>query len=123
MTGVQTCALPISAIDWRTWDPTAVTQEEVDAIEAPIARFLAGVSKREFLEEGHRREMLGYPVANVADTASDPQLAARGFWQDVVGPDGRTERHCGSFAIIDGARPALRAGGTGAARARQARRA
>lgn len=113
----------LAAIDWRTWDPTGVTQEEVDAIEAPIARFLAGVSKREFLEEGHRREMLGYPVANVADTASDPQLAARGFWQDVPGPDGHAERHCGSFAIVDGARAALRVGGAAATPARRAKRA
>ena len=82
----------LAEIDWRTWDPTGVTQDLVDAIETPIARFLAGVSKRKFLEEGHRREMLGYPVANVADTAADPQLAERGFWQDVPGPDGRVER-------------------------------
>jgi crotonobetainyl-CoA:carnitine CoA-transferase CaiB-like acyl-CoA transferase len=100
----------LASINWARWDPTGVTQEEVDAIEAPIARFLSGVSKREFLEEAHRREMLGYPVANVADIAADPQLAARGFWQDVTGPDGRTERHCGSFAVVDGARARLQAG-------------
>lgn len=100
----------LSAIDWAVWDPTGVTQEEVDAIEAPIARFLAGVSKREFLEEAHRREMLGYPVANVADIAADPQLAARGFWQDVTGLDGEAERHCGCFVIVDGARAPLQAG-------------
>jgi crotonobetainyl-CoA:carnitine CoA-transferase CaiB-like acyl-CoA transferase len=97
----------LAPIDWRKWDPTGVTQAEVDAIEAPIARFFAGIAKREFLEEGHRREMLGYPVATVADVATDPQLAARGFWQDVAGPGGAIERHCGSFAIVDGARPAL----------------
>lgn len=113
----------LAAIDWRTWDPTGVTQDEVDAIETPMARFFAGLSKREFLEEGHRREMLGYPVANVADTATDPQLAARGFWQDVTGLDGRPERHCGCFAIVDGARPALRPGGADAARAVRAKRA
>jgi crotonobetainyl-CoA:carnitine CoA-transferase CaiB-like acyl-CoA transferase len=113
----------LAEIDWRTWDPTGVTQEEVDAIEAPIARFLSGVSKRTFLEEGHRREMLGYPVANVADTAADPQLAERGFWQDVPGPDGRVERHCGSFAIVDGVRAALRPGETVAVPGRTAKRA
>jgi crotonobetainyl-CoA:carnitine CoA-transferase CaiB-like acyl-CoA transferase len=101
----------LARIDWGKWDPTGVTQEEVDAIETPIAQFLSGVRKREFLEEAHRREMLGYPVANVADTAADPQLAARGFWQDVAGPEGRLERHCGSFAIVDGVRAALRPGG------------
>jgi len=97
----------LAAIDWRTWDPTGVTQGEVDAIEAPMARFFAGIAKREFLDEAHRREMLGYPVATVADIAADPQLAARGFWQDAAGPGGAIERHCGSFAIVDGVRPAL----------------
>lgn len=113
----------LAAIDWREWDPTGVTQAEVDAIEAPMTRFFAGLSKREFLEEAHRREMLGYPVANVADTATDPQLAARGFWQDVTGPDGRLERHCGSFAIVDGVRAALQSGGAAAVLEKQWKRA
>src|SRR5262249_35695951 len=78
---------------------------EVDAIEAPVAKFFARLSKREFLSEGHRREMLGYPVSTVGDIASDPQLAARGFFQTVADA---AERFCGSFAAIDGARPPLR---------------
>lgn len=99
---------PLAAIDWAHFDPTRASQAEVDAMEAPIARFFAGISKREFLEEAHRREMLGYPVSDVADIAADPQLEARGFWQDAEGPRGR-ERHCSCFVMVDGKRPALRA--------------
>jgi benzylsuccinate CoA-transferase BbsE subunit len=95
----------LAAIDWKVWDPTKADQAEVDAIEAPVAKFFAHLSKREFLTEGHRREMLGYPVSTVADIASDPQLAARGFFQTVADA---AERFCGSFAVIDGARPPLR---------------
>ena len=95
----------LAAIDWKTWDPTQADQAEVDAIEAPILKFFARLGKREFLTEGHRREMLGYPVATVADIADDPQLAARGFFQTVAGCD---ERFCGSYAVIDGDRPPLR---------------
>ncbi len=73
------------AIDWKSWDPTKADQAEVDAIEAPVMKFFAGLTKREFLIEGHRREMLGYPVATVADIAGDPQLEARGFFQSVAG--------------------------------------
>jgi len=95
----------LAAIDWKVWDPTKADQSEVDAIEAPVAKFFARLSKREFLTEGHRREMLGYPVSTVADIASDPQLEARGFFQAVAGV---AERFCGSFAVIDGVRPPLR---------------
>jgi len=95
----------LAAINWKSWDPTKADQAEVDALEAPVAKFFARLTKREFLTEGHRREMLGYPVATVADIASDPQLEARGFFQTVAGS---TERFCGSFAMIDGERPPLR---------------
>jgi crotonobetainyl-CoA:carnitine CoA-transferase CaiB-like acyl-CoA transferase len=93
----------LAGIDWDKWDATLCDQSEVDAIEAPVLKFFARLSKREFLEQGHRREMLGYPVSNVSDIATDPQLEARGFFQIVAG-----ERFCGSFAVIDGKRPALR---------------
>jgi crotonobetainyl-CoA:carnitine CoA-transferase CaiB-like acyl-CoA transferase len=106
---------PLAGIDWSRWDPTRATQAEVDAIEAPIGRFFATIGKRDFLEETHRREMLGYPVSTVADIAADPQLEARGFWQDLRGPDGRMERHCGSFVVVDGVRRPLAAADSGAA--------
>ncbi len=93
--------------DWAQWDPTMATQAEVDALEAPIARFFATLTKREFLEGAHQREMLGYPVSTVADIAADPQLAARGFWQDLPGSAGGVERHCGVFVVVDGKRPSL----------------
>jgi benzylsuccinate CoA-transferase BbsE subunit len=95
----------LAAIDWRNFDPTQADQSEVDAIEAPVMRFFSTLTKREFLIEGHRREMLGYPVSTVADIASDPQLAARRFFQAVGSPG---QRFCGSFAVIDGERPPLR---------------
>lgn len=94
---------PIADINWTRFDPTLASQTEVDAIEAPVARFFASITKREFLMEAHKREMLGYPVANVADITTDPQLDARGYFQTIGG-----ERHCGSFAMIEGQRPPLR---------------
>jgi crotonobetainyl-CoA:carnitine CoA-transferase CaiB-like acyl-CoA transferase len=97
----------LGTIDWPRFDPTRASQAAVDAMEAPIARFFAGLSKREFLEGAHRREMLGYPVSTVVDIASDPQLDARGFWQDVnVG--NKSERHCGAFVVVDRVRQPLR---------------
>jgi crotonobetainyl-CoA:carnitine CoA-transferase CaiB-like acyl-CoA transferase len=93
----------LAQIDWARWDPTLADQAEVDAIEAPVLKFFAQITKREFLHEGHRREMLGYPVSTMADIAADPQLAARNFFAVIGG-----ETHCGSLAMIDGDRPPLR---------------
>lgn len=98
---------PLETIDWARFDPTRASQAEIDAMEIPIAHFIGSLSKREFLEGAHKREMLGYPVSTMADIATDPQLEARGFWQDIVAPDGRAERYCGAFVVVDGARPPL----------------
>lgn len=98
----------LKEIDWATFDPTVADQHEVDAIEEPIAHFFEGLSKKKFLEETSAREMLGYPVFTVADIDSDPQLEFRRFWQDVPGPDGKKQRHCGCFFLVDGKRPTLR---------------
>lgn len=105
--GVELGAL--AGVDWARFDPTGATQDDVDALERPIGRFFAGLTKREFLDQAHRREMLGYPVATVADIAADPQLQARGFWSDLARPGGGVERHCGAFVVVDGQRPALAA--------------
>jgi len=95
----------LAAIDWKNWNPATADQAEVNAIEEPVMKFFAGISKREFLIEAHRREMLGYPVSTVVDIATDPQLEARQFFAQV---DGSTDTFCGAFSIIDGKRPPLR---------------
>jgi crotonobetainyl-CoA:carnitine CoA-transferase CaiB-like acyl-CoA transferase len=99
---------PLAGIDWARFDPTRATQAEVDAMEKPILEFFTTVTKSEYLATAHRREMLGYPVNTVADIVLDPQLDARGYWQNAVGADGVERRYCGCFAVIDGKRPALR---------------
>jgi crotonobetainyl-CoA:carnitine CoA-transferase CaiB-like acyl-CoA transferase len=95
---------PWAAIDIARFDPKLLAQEDVDRLEAPVARFFATLTKREFLEGASAREMLGYPVSTVSDIAADPQLAARGFFTDLRARDGSIERHCGAFAVVDGKR-------------------
>ena len=101
---------PLNRIDWRTFSVTGLTQDEVDAVEEPIGRFLATLTKHEFLEGAAARQMLGYPVSNAEDIHHDPQLAFRGFWQDVPDGAGATLRHPGGFALVNGQRLAVRAG-------------
>jgi benzylsuccinate CoA-transferase BbsF subunit len=98
---------PLAEFDWAGFDPTKADQAQVDALEAPVLKFFDGISKREFLAETGKREMLGYPVSTVADIAADPQLLARGFFETIVRADGRKEIFCGRFALIDGKRPPL----------------
>jgi crotonobetainyl-CoA:carnitine CoA-transferase CaiB-like acyl-CoA transferase len=99
---------PLGDVDWTRFDPTRATQAEVDAMEAPVAQFFAGISKREFLIQAHKREMLGYPVSDIADITTDPQLDARAFFESIGGGALELERYCGAFPVIDGERPALR---------------
>src|SRR5262244_3038875 len=68
--------------------------------------FYGGVAGRRTNEQlvAWMRER-GAELGALAAIASDPQLEARGFFQTVAGA---AERFCGSFAVIDGARPPLR---------------
>ena len=96
-------------IDWDAFSVPTLTQQEVEALEEPIARFLATVTKREFLEGAAARQMLGYPVATAEDIHNDPQLAARHFWQEVGGEQwGGPIRFPGGFAMVDGERLPIR---------------
>ena len=98
-------------IDWNTFAVTNIAQAEVDRLEAPIAGFFAAVTKDEFLEGAINRQMLGYPVATIADIDRNPQLQARSFWQHVEdGGSGKTLKYPGGFAVINGQRLQIRHG-------------
>lgn len=85
--------------DWRSFNIAEVQQEEIDRMEEPISRFFRGVTKKEFFAAVIEREMLGYPVATVEEISSDPQLKARGFWQEVDHPElGAALAYPGGFA-------------------------
>ena len=95
----------LKEIDWTTFAVTNITQCEVDRLETPIRKFFAAVTKDEFLEAAIKRQMLGYPVATVADIYRHPQLCTRGFWQDVSDPvSGLTLKYPGGFAVVNGER-------------------
>jgi len=99
----------LKEIDWSTFAVTNITQGEVDRLEAPILKFFAAVSKNEFLEGAIKRQMLGYPVATIADIDLNPQLQARNFWQDVVdGGSGKILKYPGGFAVVNGQRLPIR---------------
>lgn len=69
--------------DWDNFHPFYASQEEIDEIIQPIAKFLKTVTKKEFLQEAVKRRMMGYPVSTAKDILDDPQLQARNFWQTI----------------------------------------
>lgn len=77
--------------DWSTFDIATVTQEEIDQIEAPAAKFFKTKTKQEFFKEAIKRRMLGYPVATAEEIFADQQLIAREYWQRVEHPELETE--------------------------------
>lgn len=101
----------LAAVDWDTFDNARLSQAQVDELETAVGPFLASLTKAEFYAGCVARGMLGYPVSNAADIQADPQLEARGFWQELRLADaGPAYRFPGGFALFDGARPSLRRG-------------
>ena len=98
----------VAQIESDGFDNTTLRQDEVERVEAAIAPFFEGLTKREFFDGVVARNMLGYPVSTVADVEADPQLAARDFWQEVEVPAaGRSVAFPGGFALFDGERPRI----------------
>ena len=95
---------PLGGVDWSGSIPTQASQAEVDAMEAPIARFLAGLSKREFLEGAHRARNARLPGVHGAGHRHRPATASARLLAGRPAADGRTQRHCGAFYIRNGQR-------------------
>jgi len=97
----------LRAWPWEQWEPgwameaSPEAQAEMVRIEEIVAAFLRTRTKAEIYREGMRRRILVAPVATVADTAADPQLAFRDYFRRVDDPAvGRTVRFPGPFARL-----------------------
>lgn len=73
----------LKAQDWDKFDPGLATQEEFDQIMQPVAKFLRGLTKMEFLEEAVKRRIMGYPVSTSKDIMENLQLKTREVWQEL----------------------------------------
>jgi crotonobetainyl-CoA:carnitine CoA-transferase CaiB-like acyl-CoA transferase len=72
---------------WQSIDAATITQEELDRIIEPLKEFIATKTKAELFEEALERGILLAPITTMKDVAESPQLAARGFWQEVHHPE------------------------------------
>ena len=77
----------IKRIDWPELDIGKTPQEEIDLIVEPISKFFMSHTKSELWEEGVKRRVMVYPVANAQDILRDPQLIEREFWVELEHPE------------------------------------
>jgi len=77
----------IRRIDWPNLDIGKTPQEEIDLIVEPISKFFMKHTKSELWEEGVKRRVMVYPVANARDILCDPQLREREFWVELNHPE------------------------------------
>ena len=85
--------------EWDCFNIAESTQAEIDELEQPTAELFRRYTKAEFLEQGFKRGMLGYPVADAGDILGDPHLESREFWRNLELPAlGQTLKFPGGFA-------------------------
>ena len=77
----------IKNIDWPNLDIGKTPQEEIDLIVEPILKFFMRHTKSELWEEGVKRRVMVYPVANAQDILCDPQFREREFWVELEHPE------------------------------------
>ena len=75
------------------------TQEEIDRLETPTAKFFLAYTKKELFVGALKNGVQLYPVSTPADMIDSPQLDAREFWQEVEYPElGTAITYPGAFA-------------------------
>ena len=86
--------------DWTKLDYLLITQEEMDQIAEPTARFFASHTKEELLEGAVKHRIMFYPHFTADNILASEQLAARDFWDMVPYPElGRELKYPGAFAL------------------------
>ena len=86
--------------DWTKLDYLLITQEEMDQIAEPTARFFASHTKEELLEGAVRHRIMFYPHFTADNVLDSEQLAARDFWDVVPHPElGIELKYPGAFAL------------------------
>ncbi|MBI3040889.1 MAG: CoA transferase, partial [Chloroflexi bacterium] len=88
----------LRGFNWDTFDLRATTQEVVNRLEEPTAKFFLRYTKAELLEGAVKHRVRLYPVATTKEVMASIQLAARQFWVEVEHPElGTTIAYPGAF--------------------------
>jgi len=89
----------LKEFDWDALDYATVTQETMDRLSEPTAKFFLAHTKLELLEGAVKHRILFYPQFTTTDILESAQLAARGYWAEMEHPElGTTIAYPGAFA-------------------------
>jgi crotonobetainyl-CoA:carnitine CoA-transferase CaiB-like acyl-CoA transferase len=83
--GVETEIL--KRINWEDFDVHYVSQEACEAVVHPLETVLQRRTKREIYESTKKFRALVYPINTPNENLEDPQLKARGFWENLEHAD------------------------------------
>jgi len=98
----------IESFDWQRPDFAQISQEDMDRIEEPTAKFFMEKTKAELLEGCVKHGVMLYPVMTTADMFDNQQLTARDFWTDVEHPElGTKITYPGAFGIFSELSPRI----------------
>jgi len=98
----------LKKFDWERPDFIQISQEEMDQIEEPTARFFMERTKAELLEGAVKYRIMLYPVSTTPDLLESVQLKSRDFWQNVEHPElGVILTYPGAFAATSEAKPRI----------------
>ena len=90
--------------DWGQYDWQTLTQEEQERLEEPFLNYFATKTKAELYDKAVKGGIILAPVGTVSDLLENPQLKARGYWEQVEHPElNDTIVYPGAFAKIDDA--------------------
>jgi len=81
------CTEFIKGVNWPALDLGKTPQEEIDCIVEPISKFFMSHTKSELWEEGVKRRVMVFPVADTKDILNDIQLKSREFWVVLEHPE------------------------------------
>ena len=97
----------LTGYDWSKFGMNT-TQEEIQRIETPTARFFLAHTKAELFAGALKHGVQLYPVSTPIDMLESPQLKARNFWQEVDHPELDTSFvYPGAFAHASEAPPRI----------------
>jgi crotonobetainyl-CoA:carnitine CoA-transferase CaiB-like acyl-CoA transferase len=91
----------LRTFNWDRPDFPAISQEDMDRIEEPTARFFMAHTKDELLEGAVKYKVMLYPVSTAPDMLTNRQLVSRNFWVTLDHPELSTAlTYPGSFALF-----------------------